>query len=136
MAAAYCTQQMGDLTRGMTLRAIQASGAESALRTVRTGPLPSSHNIACNTLPYVFAWMGLPAQFRCKFFHNNPYSARFVAFVWRLFKRAPQAAAAGCSTGAILSETTPHDNVPHQAVLVMRLLRGPVGLRMILVNDR
>ena len=21
-----------------------------------------THNIACNTLPYVFAWMGLPAQ--------------------------------------------------------------------------
>lgn len=50
----------GGLQRGMTLRAIHASDAGKAKRALRSAPLPTPHNIACNTLPYVFAQMGLP----------------------------------------------------------------------------
>src|ERR1700679_2174352 len=58
--SAYCTQQTGGLTRGITLRAIHTE-ADDSLGQTGCRPSPTQpHNIACNTLTYVFARMGLP----------------------------------------------------------------------------
>jgi hypothetical protein len=59
---AYCTQQTGGLTRGMALRAIQAAEGSRAACSHRIVPRHSDHEIACNTLAYDFARLGLPPQ--------------------------------------------------------------------------
>ena len=56
----YCTQQTGCLTRGITLRAIHAAGTDPVGKTRCGRPQNPALYIACNTLTYVFARMGLP----------------------------------------------------------------------------
>jgi hypothetical protein len=56
---AYCTQQTGGLTRGITLRAIHAASPDSLSQTGAVTVDNSTPNIACNTLPCSFTRMGL-----------------------------------------------------------------------------
>jgi hypothetical protein len=60
---AYCTQQTGGLTRGMTLRAVQTAWQPRASDSLpdrrRTAVSAPTQDIACKTLPCVFARKGL-----------------------------------------------------------------------------
>jgi hypothetical protein len=60
LGGAYCTQQTGGLTRGMTLRAIHTEAADRVREPGVKPPLAPPLDIACNPLTYVFARLGLP----------------------------------------------------------------------------
>ena len=48
--------------RGMTLRAIHAAAFDRVPNLKGVNAAGATHNIACNTLTYVFTRMGLPPQ--------------------------------------------------------------------------
>ena len=60
----YCTQQTGGLTRGITLRAIRAEDADRPTKSASATDAGATPDIACNTLPCSFTWMGLLTLFR------------------------------------------------------------------------
>ena len=49
----YCTQQIGGLTRGITLRAIRAEDADRPTKSASATDAGATPDIACNTLPGV-----------------------------------------------------------------------------------
>jgi hypothetical protein len=91
---AYCTQQTGGLTRRMTLRAIQATKGIARRNTPPNRPTPPQHEIACKTLAYDFARLGLPPRFECIDVANVPrgHLATRLYAECRCYKRRDPAA--------------------------------------------
>ncbi len=59
---AYCTQQTGSLTRGITLRAMHAAFADARRQSTHAATIYWASEIACNTLPCGFTPLGLSTR--------------------------------------------------------------------------